>query len=362
MSACHHVESPSAGPGASASVDDFRRLLLAAALSMSQHPQDHGWREIYHQIARTLGSAAEAESLMIPVNNIPDVQSLAPAYVVGLVAISLQQLWQNHGQGKSPVHRRLPGVEIVNVVTDHRIELGCILARHRNSFTSVRRFLVPQLLLARHFARSSPAPVSLLDIGTGIGVLPRQLDSPGCFERFAPDLSWPEGAPEFSEIGIGARFGMELSPIPELGWVHDCYGPSEYYDLLFQEMRETLAMPEVQATSLTFVNQDARDLTALSQFIAAERISAVTAVYSLYQYPSHVRQAIASTIHRCLPPGGIFIDIEPHPALDRPGCVVEAWIQGVSDKLTVCVVSDGHFRGFVAAAKDYDRFARYRSR
>lgn len=360
MAACPDVESASPAPTASVPEDGLRHLLLSAALSMSQHPQDHGWREIYKQIAQTLSN--NAQSLMDPVKSIPDVQSLAPAYVIGLVGISLQQLWQNHGHGRDPTHRQLPGAEIVNLATDRRVELSSILARHRNSFTGVRRFLVPQLLLATHFRLSSEEPISFLDIGTGIGVLPRQLDSPKCFRRFAADLTWPEGARDFSEIGIGARFGMELSPIPDLGWVHGCYGPSEYYDLMFQEMRDTLAMADVQAANVTFVDQDARDLVALSEFIADENIAAVTAVYSLYQYSPRVRQDIANTIHRCLPPGGIFIDIEPHPALDRPGCVVEAWIQGVDDKLTICVVSDGHFRGLVIAAKDYDRFARCRLR
>lgn len=358
MTACPKVESVPAGPAASVAHDDFRRLLLSAASSMSQHPQDHGWREIYNQIANTL--SRDAEPLMVPVNSIPAVQSLAPAYVIGLVAISLQQLWQKHGQGRDSVHRRLPGTEIVNLATDYRIELSSILAKHRNSFTGVRRFLVPQVLLARHFEGSSREPISFLDIGTGIGVLPRQLDSPACFRRFAHDLTWPDRAPEFSKIGISARFGIELSPIPDFSWLRDCYGPSEYYDLLFQEMRETLAMPEVQTADLTIVNQDARDLAALSQFIGDKNISAVTAVYSLYQYAPHVRQAIVTTIHRRLPPGGIFIDIEPRPALDQPGCLVEAWIHGMGDKQTVCVVSDGHFRGLVMAAKDYDRFARYR--
>jgi len=318
---------------------------------MSEHPQDHGWRDIYSGLANAINDYPEP--LMVLVNTIPGVQSLAPAYIIGLTAISLQQLWHSHGQAG---HRQLPGDEIIRLATDCRSELGSILANHRNSFTGVRRFLGPQVLLARHFARYGGAPVNILDIGTGIGILPRQLDSQACFERFAGDLTWPHESPVFGEIGIGDRFGLELDPIPGLAWVHDCYGPSEYYDRLFAEMRETLAIPDVRAANFTFISQDARDLHGLARLMADKNVSAVTAVYSLYQYLPQVRQAIAHTIHRSLPAGGIFIDIEPNPALDQPGCLVEAWIGGVRDKLTVCVVSDGHFRGSVTAAADYDRF------
>lgn len=356
MTECARAESPSADLVASASDDDLCHLLLDAAMSMSEHPQDHGWREIYYHIAQALRN--DAESLMVLVNKTPSIQALAPAYIIGLMAISLQQLWRSHGRGRDPAYRQLPSSEITKLAISHRLELSSILANHRNSFTGARRFLVPQVLLAKHFAESNHEPIGILDIGTGIGILPRQLDSRECFQRFASNLTWPRESPTFSKIGIEIRFGMELDPIPDLAWVRDCYGPSEYYDRLFEEMREALAMPEVQAASLTVVNQDARDLPRLAQFIADQNISAVTAVYSLYQYLPSVRQAIAHTIHQSLPPDGIFIDIEPHPTLDRPGCVVDAWINGVSDKLTVCVVSDGHFRGLVLAAENYDRFTR----
>jgi hypothetical protein len=357
MTACVGIEPSSAGSTAGVTDGDLRHLLLGAALSMSEHPQDHGWREIYRHIASALRN--DADPLMTLVNSIPAVDALAPAYVIGLIAISLQQLWQDHELGRDLSHRQLPGGALTKLAIDYRLDLSPILASHRNSFTGVRRFLVPQVLLARHFARSTQQPISCLDIGTGLGILPRQLDSEACFRRFAADLTWPAGPPEFSNIGIEARFGMELSPVPDLAWVRGCYGPSEYYDRLFQEMRETLTMLEMQTTNFTFVNQDARDLPGLAQFIIERNISAVTAVYSLYQYSPDTREAIARVIHRSLPAGGIFIDIEPHPALARPGCLVEARISGVRDKLTVCVVSDGHFRGAVMAAKDFDTFTRY---
>lgn len=350
------AESTATAFAAGTSDDALRHLLLSAALSMSLHPQDHGWRQIYSHIAQALSD--DAEPLMTLVNNIPGVSNLAPAYVIGLMAISLQQLWHEQRHGAEHRPRRLPGGEIVGLARDHQLTLRSILANHRNSFTGVRRFLVPQVLLARHFAGAERGAVTFLDIGTGIGVLPRQLDSHTCFDRFEADLAWPRDQPTFAKIGLGTRFGMELSPAPDLDWVHNCYGPSDYYDQLFAEMQESLAMAEVRATELSIIDQDACELPALGQFIADHSVLAVTAVYSLYQYAAPMRRAIAETIHRSLPPGGIFLDIEPNPSLDQPGCLVEAWIGGVPDKLTVCRVSDGHFQGFVMAAKDYDRFVR----
>ncbi len=250
MTTCARLESPAAdGAG-------LRHCLLAAARSMSEHPQDHGWRDIYSGLANAINE--EPESLMVLVNSIPGVQDLAPAYIIGLIAISLQQLWHSNGRGEDPAYRRLPGDEIIGLATEYRSELSSILAKYRNSFTGVRRFLVPQVLLAKHFARYGGELVNILDIGTGIGILPRQLDSQACFERFAGDLIWPAESPVFAKIGIGDRFGIELDPIPDLAWVHGCYGPSEYYDRLFQEMRDTLAIPEVRAASFSFISQDAR--------------------------------------------------------------------------------------------------------
>jgi hypothetical protein len=332
----------------------LRESLLAAALSMSRHPQDHGWRQLYADIAEIL--ATDPEPLLDLARNVPRIDDLAPAYVVGLLAISLQQAWDRSGSGSDPVARRLPQGEIAPLAAHLGPTIGFTLAQHRNSFTGVRRFLVPQVLLARHFARQQPADINFLDIGTGLGLLPRQLDSPACFDRFTADLTWPRTAPDFTRIGLSSRFGMELSPLPDLDWVRRCYGPSPYYDHMFEEILETLKIPEVQDASFTPVDRDACDVSALAEFISANSIRAVTAVYSLYQYSAEIRREIDRAISGSLPEGGIFINIEPHPTLGQPGCIVHIWLPGKRDRLTVCSVSDGHFRGRVIAGEDYDKF------
>jgi hypothetical protein len=258
-----------------------------------------------------------------------------------------------HMASKEPIVERLSVLE--NILMRRSFEISQVLLSRQNSFTCARRFLVPRVILSAYFSQYSDG-VRFADLGTGLGVLPRQLNSRGQYEAFADDLMWPEGIPEFRDLPIESAFGVDRGPMPDIEWVRACYGPSEYYMALYNELRASLNDPQVKQAQVIYRELDLMDTPALISFIRQHRINAVNLTYVLYELDADYRRQVIDVLIRELFAPSIVIVTEPRDELHREGCVVEVYINGSQEPATLCFVSDGHFRGYVIPLDDYHDF------
>lgn len=356
---------------------------MAAARKLGQHPQDHGWRELYRLFGYGLGEGSEP---LVDVVTTAKVRQpgRSDVHLVTLLGIAVNLL-----AGASvpdlldddrPAAERL--VTLETLLRRHRTEIDEILAARQNSFTAARRFLVPQVLIAAYFARQ-PQPARFADLGTGLGILPRQLNSKALFERFSPDLTWPgavSGAeasvpgpatagtsaaevpdlarahPVFQPIPIEARHGVDRGPFPDLAWVRSCYGPSAYYTAQFHELIEINTLPEVRLAEVRYHELDLSDLPALRRFLVEYEINVVNLCYTLYEIEPPKRAAIVDAVAESLSGPGLMIVTEPHGELSQPGCTVAVRDHADPVLRPLCTVSDGHFRGRVTALAGYREF------
>jgi hypothetical protein len=241
------------------------------------------------------------------------------------------------------------------LLIDNRNRVREILRTRRNSFTGARRFLVPQVLLSAYFA-GSRYTVRFADLGTGLGIVPRQLNSRVLYDRFSVDLKWPEGFPKFRRIPLATRFGVDRAPMPDLDWVTACYGSSSYYRTLHHELLYSLAVPEVRFARVSYEALDLTDTTALSEFMSRNQINAVNLCYSLYELNPNCRTRVIHTLVECLEEPRVVIVTEPSRELAEPGCTVYLYEKGSTRPLGVCRVSDGHFKGSVTPLDGYGEF------
>ncbi len=244
------------------------------------------------------------------------------------------------------------------MLTEYEMPMGAIAGQRQNSFTAARRFLLPQVILSAYFSARPEHPAIFADLGTGLGILPRQLDSPQQYESFARDLIWPNGTPAFRQISLAARLGVDRGPLPDLTWVRACYGPSRYYERLYGELLGVLDAPEVAAADARFEELDILDLDALAEFIGRHHVNAANLSYVLYELDRRKRAAVIDLIVAHLRPPGVLIVSEPHNELHGQGTVVELYHNGDPKPQTICFVSDGHFKGYVIPLDDYDEFIR----
>lgn len=325
------------------------------ANEMGQHPQDHGWRNLYRLFARALEIRAPQISHLVAEHFSTDPLA-SHSHFVTLLGIAIKTVAQESFPSlvaDLPDSRRLAALE--RLVDEKRDMIRKILRTRRNSFTGTRRFLVPQVLLSAYFAGRSH-PVRFADLGTGLGIMPRQLNSRLLYETFGPDLTWPEGIPQFRLIPIAARFGVDRGPMPDLDWVTACYGSSGYYRALHHELLYSLTVPEVKAARVRFAELDLTDTAALTNFVDDNRINAVNLCYSLYELAPSCRTLVIRTLAACLAEPKVIIVTEPSGNLAEPGCAVTFYDNGATEPLRVCHVSDGHFRGSVVPLEDYDFF------
>lgn len=333
-----------------------------AAGKLGQHPQDHGWREFYRLLAHGLAT---------PARELPQLHDLvdsafagrptsSDSHLVALLGIAVKSA-DPAGFGAlvddRPVADRLARLEAV--LSRHRRQVDEVLAHRQNSFTGARRFLVPQVLLAAYFARQDQ-PASFADLGTGLGVLPRQLNCKTLFDRYAPDLTWPGGRPAYQPIRFAARYAVDRGPFPDQRWVQTCYGPSAYYTAQFRELTEALELPEVRSVEVGYHELDLTDRVGLGRFLAGHGINAVNLSYTLYELDPASRAGVLDTLAGSLHPPGFAIVTEPAAELAQPGCTVSVRDHADPRLRRVCTVSDGHFTGTVRPLEWFDRFvARY---
>lgn len=328
-----------------------------AASRLAAHPHDHGWRDLYLLVAHGLaGDPPRAPQLA---NILTSTQrqrpNLSATHLVTLLGIAVKTT-AGPGYadlvGTDPAQRRLNLLE--QCLHDHRQAIEELLLQRQNSYTAARRFLLPQLLLSARFT-SNRHPARVADLGTGLGILPRQLNCPDLFDRYAADLAWPEGVPpHYRPIPLEARYAIDRAPCPDLGWVHACHGPSAYYQQRYAELRDILNHPMVRAATVSHHELDLTDQTELRRFLTTNRINAVNLSYVLYQLTAEQRTQILNTIADSLAPPGLIIITEPTGGdLTQAGCTTTIQDHITTRPRPVCKLSDGHFRGAVTPLGAY---------
>lgn len=325
------------------------------ANEMGQHPQDHGWRSLYRLFAKALEDRAPCITSLVADHFSTDPLT-SHSHFVTLLGIAIKTVAQDSFHSLAadlPVSRRL--VILERLVSEKGETIREILRNRRNSFTGTRRFLVPQVLLSAYFAIQGHH-VRFADLGTGLGIMPRQLNSRMLYETFCPDLTWPEGIPQFRLIPLAARFGVDRGPMPDLDWVTACYGSSGYYQALHRELLHSLMTPEVRAARVHLAELDLTDTAGLSNFVDDNGINAVNLCYSLYELAPSCRALVIRTLANCLADPKVIIVTEPSGNLAEPGCTVTFYDNGTTEPLRICHVSDGHFKGSVVPLEDYDLF------
>ncbi|RJQ75766.1 hypothetical protein D5S17_20410 [Pseudonocardiaceae bacterium YIM PH 21723] len=243
-----------------------------------------------------------------------------------------------------------------DAVQNHLAEIASTLASRQNSFTGARRFLVPQTILAACMSGYRGPAVNFADFGTGLGILPRQLNSVSMYERFAGDLRWPSGIPAFCPLPVGRKFGVDRAEFPSLKWVRACYGSSAYYRDLYGEVLDVLAVLSDDPADTCLVAVDLLDSDALRRFVQDNRIGMANFCYSLYEFSWEKRTQVIATVLDSLAPPGLALVIEPRAELTQQGCEVVLHSRDHGRPLSLCTVSDGHFKGVVRAGDDYEYF------
>jgi hypothetical protein len=331
--------------------------LAGAAEELGSHPQDHGWRDLYRLLAHALQDGG-VRLQRILLDYCGERSSSSDSHTITVLGIAIKvvaadsfdQLLSN---GCS-LERRL--VLLEGLVTNHADEIVAILRNRRNSFTGVRRFLVTQTILGAYFARRDEYEVNLADLGTGLGILPRQLNSRSQYEKFRGDLLWPDGVPKFRSIPLVSVFGVDMSPMPSLEWVQACYGASGYYSRLYDELISILDMPDIRNAAVQYRDLNLLDLDSLAGFIREHEINVVNLCYVLYELEREKRNGIIELLKSELRPPAVIMITEPRAELTRQGCVVTVSDEESSSFRNICAVSDGHFRGRVFPLDDYESF------
>ncbi|WP_328472976.1 hypothetical protein OHA21_11305 [Actinoplanes sp. NBC_00393] len=330
---------------------------------LQRHPHDHGWHPFYAVLDSLF--AAEEKAGHGPLTRITETcyenrPSLTVSHFVTLLCIALKEMsgdWRN-----APVFdRTLPVEQRAEVLRDEiddnrKTILERVLTR-QNSFSSARRFLIPQVLIS-HFAARTRMSVRLADLGTGAGLLPRQLNSRSNYERFAPGLTWQGWEPSFVEVDYAERWGVDRTPVEDKAWIRHCYGPSAYYDERYEELAWAFDQPEVLDAKLHMADVDLLGPDKLARFLRENRFNVVTCSFVLYQYEQAARETIIAAVVGALPPQGLFVSLEPTGDLLTPGAAIRAYHPGDATPLDIGEVSDGHCIGKVTAGSDFDAFRR----
>lgn len=332
-----------------------------AAVSLANHPQDHGWRELYRLLAAALESGrTPLLTRLLLAHQQSNIQG-SPTHAVTVLGIALSTCLtpQAFASLFEPIDMSTKIGHLEIFMREYFGELERILVTRRNSFTGARRFLIPQVLLSAFFGQHRKVPCVLADLGTGLGVMPRQINSHQSFERFAPNLRWPQDIPAFQSFDIAKRFGVDRPPLPTSDWVKNCYGVSDYYRALYKELCDSFEIPDVQAVDVTYMAIDiVEDSTSLERFLTVYGVNAVNLSYVLYQVSTEARMEVLRTVQSSLRPPFIVVVVEPGGMLGRQGCTVRVYTHDSPEPLHVCSVSDGHFIGNVSPGPDYMAFTK----
>lgn len=331
---------------------DKKRAKFFDSLAVTQGHQQgsHGW-DALHTLLYDLMAAGDAalDSLLQRVWS--ERPHVSDAHLITLMSISVKSLVLRDEKlreifdGTAPrLHRRELLAEIVAQNSD---SIGSLLTDRSNSFTGARRFLLPQLVIGNYAARHNIDRVRLLDIGTGIGLLPRQLNNEEVFGRFAPGLRWSPAALPWVKIPLEVRAGIDSHPLPSLEWVSSCYGPSEYYEDSFRELLWSLERTAGAAGDIDMKSLDMLDAEELGGLLRSRRFNVVTCNFVLFQYAEHIRDQVISVVLDNMARPGLFLSMEPSHDLKRQGSRITAYLPGQGGALHIADAEDAHFRGLI---------------
>ncbi|MET8979914.1 hypothetical protein ABZX85_30365 [Streptomyces sp. NPDC004539] len=329
-----------------------KQAMFTALADMRRHEQgSHGWSLFHESLSEVAESAACGGLDQVLSALWRQRPHISDAHAITLLGIAVRQLALQDGgpadvfRAELSASRRAP--VLARALSERAPDVLRLMENHSNSYTGARRFLVPQLVIGAFAAARDVREVRLLDLGTSIGLLPRQLNNKVIHDRFAGDLRWLPAPPPFRTIPLGHVGGVDRPPLPTLAWVRACHGPSDYYEQRFAEVRWSLDQAQEAGTEVELSPLDILDLGALEGYLRARRINVVTCNFVLYQYADAVQLQIVETVTRALGSPGVLLSMEPSHALARMGCVVRAYRDGGTRALHVADVSDGHFMGTV---------------
>jgi hypothetical protein len=331
------------------------REFQSVASGLAHHPQDHGWRDLHRLF--DYGLRQPGTNLEQVLATAYQARPVSAAHLLTLLGIALKVEAGDQFPvlaASRPPAERFP--ELEKILQDHRTEIGRLLISRQNSFTCARRFLMPQVILGAYFGQHPDTPVRFADLGTGLGILPRQLHSRTQFETFGPDLNWPGGQPAFQPLRFAATYGVDKAPLPDMGWVLSCYGTSSYYAQLHDELDVALRDPAVAGAPVRYAELDLLDAAGLARFIQENQINAANLSYVLYELQPQLRRLIIDQLTGALTLPALLIVTEPVQELGRSGCQVNLYTAPGQPPFAFCRVSDGHFAGQVYPLEDYDSF------
>lgn len=343
-------------PATSPSHPDWIAVAQQASIELGAYPKDEGWRGLYRLIAAELADPGSPVTRAL-VEHFTSAPSGDPAHVISVLGFAIKQCaGQRFHEMLEGGHQAKRQAVLRDIVAEHAATVARVLSSRRNSFTSTRRFLVPQVIFSRYFGMLE-AEARLLDIGTGLGLLPRQINSRRCYETFAPSARWPSNTqPRYLDVPLAARLGIDRPPFPDLEWVRACYGESDYYMRLFGELLWTLDLPEVRNASVRLEELDLLRMDELASFITEHEVNAVSCSYVLYELPKEARSQVVATVVDSMPPPGLLIVIDPRPDVGYRGAVTlhEA---ARRESIEFATVGDRHFVGMIRPGPDYEDFA-----
>ncbi|MEE1938976.1 hypothetical protein V1L54_06030 [Streptomyces sp. TRM 70361] len=329
-----------------------KETLLRALTDMQRHQQgNHGWSVVHESLGRLAGraSAASLDTVLAAAWRVRP--AISDAHLITLLGIALRTVAAHDAEAARVFRPELAAGDRVRVLERtlerHRDEITGIVTEHSNSFTGARRFLVPQLVIGAWAEHRRVEAVRLADLGTGIGLLPRQLNNRTVFDRFAPDLAWFPYTPPFRPVPLTARTGVDVPPLPTLEWVRGCHGPSRYYTERFAEVVWSLEQTAAEAAELELLPLDILDPAALTEFLRTHRITVATCNFVLYQYDEATRERVIAAITAGLGRPGLLLSMEPGHELRRMGACVRGYRAGSTTALHIADVSDAHFLGRV---------------
>ncbi len=326
---------------------------------LRQHPQDHGWGAFFDAIDTLLQRKSRPLNRILSVSISARPNASAPL-IITLLGASVKRIIDSYPHlatvlQDSQLLRDNPK-RLEAVLAEYEDLILDTLLNRQNSFTGTRRFLVPQTIFSRYFARQAVDGVNFLDVGTGLGLLPRQLNGPEAFDRFSACLEWPFGTATYRPVPLALRYGIDRPPIPDLDWVRHCYGPSRYYDRLFNELLWVLGLPEVVRSSACILALDVLDARKLGAFIRNHHIQAAQCGFVLYQYQPATREAVIASIVENLAQPGLLISMEPRGDLTEQGCHIRLFLAGRQEAVRFAVATDSHMVGCILPDEDYKEF------
>ncbi|MFI6388899.1 hypothetical protein [Nonomuraea sp. NPDC050540] len=330
-------------------MSDERRTQFGLTLTAIQrHRQGHhGWSALHRAFGRLLSAGDPAFCRLLDTAWAAR-PGISDAHLITLLSAAVRGVCLRDGGTEA-----WSGLEeLRDLVERNEAALARDICGRSNSFTGARRFLAPQLIIGGHAAQHGLDEVRLLDLGTGVGILPRQLNNRTVYDRFAKDLSWEPWTPAYWTIPLTARCGVDAYPLPTLEWVYACHGPSSYYKDRFEELMWSFEQTADVAEDVVIRELDILDLPRLAAFIREHTFNVITCNFVLFQYGRQFQKAVEDCVMSSIAEPGLFLTMNPSQALLSPGCRIRGRLAGGRTELRLADASDAHLLGTITVGPD----------